>query len=218
MNDTLLVSEIFLSIQGESTRTGLPCTFVRLAGCNLRCAWCDTAYAQDAADGREMSTDDVLDRAAELGCERVEVTGGEPLTQSACAELLRRLCDGGYETLLETNGSLDISAIDPRVIRIVDFKCPSSGHHDDNYWQNVEQLTQRDEAKFVIAARGDYEFARSAVTKLGLVDRCAAVIFSPVSASLTLAELARWILDDALDVRLGLQLHRIIWPDRDRGV
>ena len=226
MNDTLLVSEIFLSIQGESTRAGLPCTFVRLAGCNLRCAWCDTAYAQNAAGGREMSIDDVLVRVAELACKRVEVTGGEPLTQAGCTELLRRLCDGGYETLLETNGSLSIlrpspspyPPIDPRVIRIVDFKCPSSGHENDNLWSNVEHLTGRDEVKFVIAGRGDYEFARQVVTGRRLADRCAAAIFSPAAASLAPAELARWILDDGLDVRLGLQLHRIIWPDKDRGV
>ena len=218
MNDVLLVSEIFLSIQGESTRAGLPCTFIRLAGCNLRCSWCDTAYARDAAAGEKMSIDDVLTRVAKPACRRVEVTGGEPLTQAPCAELLQRLCDGGYETLLETNGSLDISRVDPRVIRIVDFKCPSSGHENDNLWKNAEHLTKRDEVKFVIAGRDDYEFAHQAVTEHTLADRCATVIFSPVTASLAPAELARWILDDALDVRLGLQLHRIIWPDKDRGV
>lgn len=225
MNDALRVSEIFLSIQGESTRAGLPCAFIRLAGCNLRCSWCDTPYAQDAGAGEEMSIEATLARVEELGCRRVEVTGGEPLTQAACPRLLHRLCEAGYETLLETNGSLDIffpspssSPVDPRVIRIVDFKCPSSGHENDNLWENVECLTERDEVKFVIANRGDYEFARAAVAERRIADRCAAVIFSPVSALLAPGDLARWILDDVLDVRLGLQLHRIIWPDGNRGV
>ena len=216
MSEDLIVNEIFKSIQGESTRAGLPCVMVRLAGCNLRCSWCDTLYARDPGAGRRMSVDEILARAAALGCGRVEVTGGEPLIQEACAELLRRLCEGGFETLLETNGSRDIAPLDPRVVRIVDFKCPASGQHHANRWANVAHLTARDEVKFVIADRRDYEFARAAVARHGLCDRCA-VIFSPVGVSAA-AELARWILQDGLDVRLGLQLHKMIWPDRDRGV
>ena len=218
MNDRLIVSEIFLSIQGESTRAGLPCVLVRLAGCNLQCAWCDTPYARDAAQGKATSVAEVLAQAAQWPYRRVEVTGGEPLTQEACMELLQRFCDAGYETLLETNGSLNISAVDPRVIRIVDFKCPASGQTARNRWENVTALTDRDEVKFVLADRRDYEFACAAVAARRLAERAGAVIFSPVDDRLAPADLAEWVLRDGLDVRIGLQLHRIIWPGRQRGV
>ena len=211
----LKVSEIFPSIQGEAARAGRPCALVRLAGCNLRCKWCDTPYAQQG--GREMSVADVLGRVRQLGCKLVEVTGGEPLTQPAASELLRELCDAGYETLLETNGSLDISQVDPRVVRIVDFKCPSSGEDSQVRWANVASLTARDEVKFVLADRTDYEFARQAIAEHSLCEECP-VIFSPAADQLVAATLAKWILEDNLDVRLGLQLHRIIWPGKDRGV
>ena len=216
MSEILIVNEIFKSIQGESTRAGLPCVMVRLAGCNLACSWCDTLYARDPAAGREMTADDVLARVTELGGGRVEVTGGEPLLQEACCDLLERFCQAGFETLVETNGSQDIARVDPRVVKIVDFKCPASGVEAANLWQNVEHLTDRDEVKFVIADRRDYEYARDAVGRHGLCDRCA-VIFSPVDISAA-AELATWILQDGLDVRLGLQLHKMIWPDKTRGV
>ena len=221
MEATLKVNEIFLSIQGEGTRAGLPCTLVRLAGCNLRCNWCDTRYAWE--EGAHLTLGEVLNRVEELSCRRVELTGGEPLLQEAALELLRRLCDAGHETLLETNGSLDMSTVDPRVVRIVDFKCPSSGESEKNRWENVAHLTPRDEVKFVIADRADYEFARDAVRKHGLPGKCA-VIFSPVGRAAQTGRrlppdmLAEWILADKLDVRLGLQLHKIIWPCRDRGV
>ncbi len=164
-----------------------------------------------------MSIDDVLGRVEGFGARLVEVTGGEPLTQPAALVLLRRLCDAGYETLLETNGSLDISQVDSRVVRIVDFKCPGSGEADRNLWTNVEHLTARDEVKFVLAGRDDYEFARDAVGKHSLCKKCA-VTFSPAAGLVDLAELARWVLKDNLDVRVGVQLHRIIWPGKDRGV
>ena len=215
MADTIIVNEIILSIQGEGSRAGLPCILVRLTGCNLNCLWCDTPAAR--TEGAEMSVDEVLARVGELNCRRVEVTGGEPLCQPAALELLRRLCDGGYETLLETNGSLDISPVDPRVARIVDFKCPASAESDSIRWPNVEQLRGADEAKFVIADRRDYEFARDAVGAHCLGDKCP-VIFSPAAGTAAPAELAQWILADGLDVRLGMQLHKMIWPDRDRGV
>jgi len=211
----LKVSEIFLSIQGEGTRAGEPCTFVRLAGCNLRCRWCDTKYAWE--DGQEMSVPEVLARVAALRSRTVEVTGGEPLTQPAAIELLKELCDAGYQTLLETNGSLDISQVDPRVVRIVDFKCPSSGAEGHDLWANVGHLTARDEVKFVLADHADYQFARQVLRRHKLSEKCT-VIFSPVHGRLAPARLAEWILADNLDVRLGLQLHKIIWPDRDRGV
>jgi 7-carboxy-7-deazaguanine synthase len=209
------VNEIFLSIQGESTRAGLRCAFVRLSGCNLRCAWCDTPEAWE--DGEEMSVGEVVSRVSRLGCGRVEVTGGEPLLQAGTAELLRRLCEAGLEVLLETNGSVDISAVDERVGRVVDFKCPSSGEAERNLWSNAERLREGDEVKFVIADRADYEFAREAVAARGLAARCP-VTFSPVHGRLAPARLAEWILADGLDVRLGVQLHKMIWPERTRGV
>ncbi len=215
MNDLLNISEIFLSIQGEAARAGLPCAFVRLAGCNLRCDWCDTTYAQTG--GTPMGLGGIVEQVESLGCSRVEVTGGEPLTQPAAIALLAALCDAGYETLLETNGSQDISQVDPRVVRIVDFKCPASGESERNLWANVEHLTDRDEVKFVIAGRGDYDFARSAVADRALCDKCA-VIFSPVADRLAPAELSAWILADKLDVRVGIQLHKMIFPGKDRGV
>ena len=215
MSDVLKVSELFLSIQGEGTRAGRPCAFVRLAGCNLRCRWCDTPYALQ--DGQEMTLSKVLARVKEFGCRLVEVTGGEPLIQPTALQLLRQLCEAGYETLLETNGSLDISAVDRRVVRIVDFKCPSSGESRRNLWANVNHLTGRDEVKFVLADRADYEFARQAIGAHRLCRICP-VIFSPAFGHLEPATLAEWILDDNLDVRLGLQLHRIIYPNADRGV
>ncbi len=215
--ETLLISEIFRSIQGESTRTGLPCVLVRLAGCNLECSWCDTLYARDEAAGERTTIDDVLQKVAELHCPRVEVTGGEPLLQAGTCELLQRLCDAGYETLLETNGSLDIRGVDRRVRRIVDVKCPSSGQSEGNLWENLSLLTERDEVKFVIAERSDYDFARRIVAEHELIQRCE-VIFSPGWARLAAAVLAEWILADHLDVRVGLQLHKIIWPDKKRGI
>lgn len=206
---------MFRSLQGEGTRAGLPCSFVRLGGCNLRCAWCDTRYAWEG--GRMMSVDETLRQVAELGCRRVELTGGEPLLQEGALELLRRLCDLGYETLLETNGSVDVSAVDRRVVKIVDFKCPSSGQTAHNRYENAQALTARDEVKFVLADRADFDFARDLTDRLALVGRVA-VIYSCVAGRLDPATLAKWILETGLDVRLGVQLHKVIWPHRDRGV
>ena len=214
MKASLRVSEIFRSLQGEGTRAGLPCVLVRLAGCNLHCAWCDTPQARDR--GEQMSVADVLRRVAELRCPRVQVTGGEPLVQPAATELLRRLCEAGYETLLETNGSLDTAPVDPRVVRIVDVKCPASGEGGTTHWANIERLRRRDEVKFVLADRADYEFARDVVARYGLTGKCP-VIFSPVHGVLAGAALAEWVLADGPDVRVGLQLHKIIWPERLRG-
>ncbi len=209
------VSEIFYSIQGEGVRAGRPCAFVRLAGCNLRCRWCDTKYAWEG--GREISADDILARIADYNCPLVEVTGGEPLIQDGTAGLLARLCDAGYETLLETNGTRDISEIDARVVRIVDFKCPSSGEADKTLRANAGHLRSGDEAKFVIATRGDFDFAVDAVRRHGLADKCT-VEFQPVRGELAAAELAGWILRDEPRVRLSLQLSKMIWPDREDGV
>jgi 7-carboxy-7-deazaguanine synthase len=211
----LTVCEIFLSLQGEGRSTGLPCAFVRLAGCNLHCSWCDTAYAWSG--GTTMSVESVLARLEQFRCPRVEVTGGEPLLQPETLELLARLCNAGYQVLLETNGSLDVGPVDQRVTKIVDFKCPSSGQESKNRWANVESLRAGDEVKFVLADRADYDYAAAALARHKLIGRCA-VTFSPVFGRLDPAVLAEWILTDGLDVRLGLQLHKILWPDGRRGV
>jgi len=216
MGDLLTVNEVFHSIQGEGTRAGLPCAFVRLTGCNLRCDWCDTRRAWH--EGSQMPLEEVMEAVGRAPCRRVEVTGGEPLMQSGALALLSALCDAGYETLLETNGSMDISGVDERVVRIVDFKCPSSLMDAHNRWANVRLLTPRDEVKFVLADRGDFEYARQAIDEREILGRCP-VIFSPVLNRLPPADLASWILDDPQlqEVRLGLQLHRIIWPDDEMG-
>lgn len=220
----LKINEIILTIQGEGTRAGLPCTLVRLAGCNLRCRWCDTRHAW--AEGREMPPEQVLAEVRRLCCRRVELTGGEPLLQDESRPLLARLCDHGCEVLLETNGSVDISGVDARVVRIVDVKCPSSGESGAMRWENLAALTPRDEVKFVLADRADYDYARAVIAKHDLIRRCP-VLLSPVIVACDFAQretgldpalLAEWILQDKLDVRLNLQLHKIIWPLKERGV
>jgi len=212
----LRVTEIYKSIQGESTRAGLPCTIVRLTGCNLRCVWCDTAYA--FTGGLEMHVNEVVGRCQELGCSLVEITGGEPLLQPDCVLLAQRLLEGGMTVLCETSGSVSIAPLPPGVIRIVDFKCPGSGECDKNDWSNVAALRPRDEVKFVIADRRDYEWSKDVVATHGLAARCGQVLFAPVFGVMTPADLAGWILEDGLPVRLQLQLHRIIWPAANRGV
>jgi len=211
----LFVHEIYLSIQGESSRAGLPCVIVRLAGCNLDCRWCDTPEAR--VQERQMTLNEILARVADLRCHRVEVTGGEPLTQPAALELLARLCESEYETMLETNGSIDVTGVDGRVMKVIDVKCPASGESDSNLWANLQALGPRDEVKFVIADRDDYDYAREVVALHKLIERCG-VIFSPVVDELRASRLAEWIIADRLDVRLGMQLHKIIWPYAAGGV
>jgi 7-carboxy-7-deazaguanine synthase len=215
VDETLEISEIFLSIQGEGTRAGRPCAFIRLAGCNLSCTWCDTSYARQAA--YTITVEEAVGQANRLGCPLVEVTGGEPLAQPGGPALLTALADEGFETLLETNGSLDISAVDERVVRIVDFKCPSSGQAEGNLWSNVQHLKAADEVKFVIADWRDFGYATRVVCEHELSDICT-VIYQPVTGRLTPATLADWILKDQLNVRLGLQLHKIVWPGVEKGV
>jgi 7-carboxy-7-deazaguanine synthase len=215
----LKVNEIFSSIQGESSYAGLPCTFVRLAGCNLRCSYCDTRYAYD--EGQMFEIPQILAQISAFGCRLVEVTGGEPLTQAETPELISRLLSAGYSVLLETNGSLDIGAIDPNCVRIVDIKCPSSGMSDRNDLRNLEKLSGMDELKFVIGSRADYEFAKnilSALPHLHAAPREIKVNFSPVFSEISPRSLAEWILKDRLPVRLNLQLHKIIWDPEKRGV
>jgi len=213
--ERLRVHEIYVSIQGESTRAGRRCVFVRLTGCQMRCVWCDTAHA--FYDGSWRSVDEVLDRVAGFQCALVEVTGGEPLLQPGALTLLRRLADRGYEVLLETGGGLPIEPVDPRVRRVLDIKCPGSGESEHNLWSNLLDLRATDEVKFVLADETDYDWAARLVREMRLDEICP-VHFSPVHGRLPPAELAAWILRDRLAVRLSTQLHRQIWPDADRGV
>ncbi len=211
----LRVNEIFHSIQGEGSRVGLPCVFVRLTGCQLRCVWCDTPYAFDEGDWRTL--DEICARVREFACPTVEVTGGEPLLQPNVYPLLTRLADEHKTVLLETSGAIAIDKVDPRVARIMDIKCPSSGESERNHWPNIDLLTRRDEVKLVVADRDDYDWAKDVLRRYDLPARCP-VIFAPVYDRLQPAELAAWILADRLDVRIGLQLHKLIWPSESRGV
>jgi 7-carboxy-7-deazaguanine synthase len=216
METVLTINEIFHSIQGESTHSGRPCVFVRLTACDLRCSWCDTTYAFH--EGSKMSVDTVVERVNEYGCELVEVTGGEPLLQRDVYPLMERLIDSGHTVMVETGGHLSIAQVPAPVIRIMDVKCPGSGESAKNHWENLERLTGQDEVKFVIRDRTDYEFAREVVTRHGLATRTAAVLFSPVHGVLDPKELAAWILQDRLVVRLQLQAHKFIWDATTRGV
>ena len=211
----LRVNEIFHSIQGESGHAGLPCVFVRLTGCNLRCRWCDTEYAFH--EGQELSVAEVLAEVDRHGCPLVEITGGEPLLQEDAPELMARLLERGHQVLLETGGSLPIESVPDGVVRIVDIKCPASGEVERNRWENVDHLKATDELKFVIADRTDYEWAARQIRERDLTRRCA-VLFSPVHDELDPGELAGWVLADRLPVRVQVQLHKILWPGVTRGV
>ena len=216
--DSIRITEIFHSIQGESTWAGLPCTFVRLTGCPLRCVWCDTAYAFHG--GTRHTIDEVVDAVAEKGCRLVEITGGEPLVQPGAAVLAHRLLDDGYTVLVETSGALDVSVLDDRVHRIMDLKCPGSGEEHRNLWSNLDHLTRRDEVKFVVAGVEDFEWAAAAIRRHGLDERVregslGSLLVSPVWGLEEMEELAAAILGSGLPVRLQTQLHKHIWgPDR----
>ena len=212
----LTVNEIFHSIQGESTHTGRPCVFVRLTACDLRCSWCDTPYAFH--EGRRMSVDDVVAHVREFNCDVVEVTGGEPLLQADVYPLMQRLLDQGLTVLLETGGHRSVEQVPAGVIRVIDVKCPGSGHAGATHWANLDRLRPADEVKFVIKDRSDYDYAREVVTKYDLVNRCGAVLFSPVHGVLPPKALAAWILGDRLPVRLQLQAHKYVWGADVRGV
>jgi 7-carboxy-7-deazaguanine synthase len=206
----LRISEIFYSLQGESTRVGLPTVFVRLTGCPLRCSWCDTEYAFTGGQLHEL--DAVLATVADYGCPTVCVTGGEPLAQKACLPLLTALCDAGYSVSLETSGALDIGSVDPRVSRIVDLKAPDSGEVAKNHWDNIARLRAGDEVKFVLASRADYDWAVAICAEHALQTRCT-VLFSPVQDQLSPGALADWIIADRLSVRFQLQVHKVLWAD-----
>ncbi len=213
----LTVNEIFHSIQGESTYAGEPCVFVRLAACNLRCAWCDTPYAFD--EGRKRSVDEVVSEVLAYGCPLVEVTGGEPLLQEDVYGLMDALLAAGRSVLLETGGHVSVARVPRAVVRVIDVKCPGSGEAARMHWPNLEEhLAPRDEVKFVVADRTDYEYAREVVERYRLPARCAAVLFSPVHGVLDPRELAAWMLEDRLPVRLQLQIHKYIWGATARGV
>ncbi len=212
----LTINEIFHSIQGESTHAGRPCVFVRLTACDLRCAWCDTPYA--FVEGRKMSIDEIAGEVARFGCQLVEITGGEPLLQADVYPLMTRLLDEGRTVLLETGGHLSVDRVPPGVVKVVDVKCPASGEAAKNHWDNLAWLDVRDQVKFVIQDRADYEFARDVVGRHALDRRVAAVLFSPVHGVLEAKALAQWVLADRLPVRVQLQVHKYIWGADARGV
>lgn len=213
---TLTVNEIYASVQGESTWAGLPCTFIRLTFCDLRCSWCDTEYA--FYEGEKMSLEDIISKVKGHGIPLVEVTGGEPLMQPAATALMQQLCDAGFEVLVETGGHRDIGVIDSRVHRIMDLKCPDSEMSEKMRYENIPLLTQQDEVKFVIASRGDYEWARDKVREYKLHERVNAVLFSSVFEAAEPKEIVEWILEDQLPVRFQLQMHKFIWDAKKKGV
>jgi 7-carboxy-7-deazaguanine synthase len=209
----LRVNEIFYSIQGESTRVGLPTVFVRLTGCPLRCTWCDSEYA--FSGGASLTIDTILTQVGQYECRHVCVTGGEPLAQKETLALLQALCDAGYAVSLETSGALDVSSVDARVSRVMDIKAPGSGESSKNRWENLQALGSHDEIKFVLSSREDYEWARDVLFKHRLMDICP-VLFSPVQGQLDPTQLAEWLLQDRLPVRFQLQLHKLLWGN-ERG-
>ena len=213
---TLKVNEIYQSIQGESSWAGWPCVFVRLTACDLRCTYCDTAYA--FYDGKKRLVADILAEVLALDCPMVEVTGGEPLLQKNVLPLMTQLCDAGKTVLIETSGAHDISKIDTRVHRIMDLKTPSSGECARNLWSNIEHLEKRDEVKFVIGSREDYEWSREQVRTHSLAEKCGCVLFSPIFGKIEPREIVDWIIADKLPVRFQLQMHKFIWPPLQRGV
>ena len=213
---TLRVNEIFYSIQGESLDAGCPCVFIRLSGCNLRCSYCDTRYAYH--QGVEMSIVEILDRVDPYKSNLVEITGGEPLIQSGTPPLIEYLLATGYKVMMETNGTLDIRLVDDRCIKVMDIKCPSSGEAEKNDLENLQRLSTEDQLKFVIGDRNDYEFAKEIKGLLNNEFPADHVLFSTIYGKMTPTQLAKWIIEDRLQVRLQVQLHKILWPERDRGV
>jgi 7-carboxy-7-deazaguanine synthase len=212
----LTINEIYFSIQGESTWAGLPCVFVRLTFCDLRCTYCDTEYA--FYEGKKQTLGEIVDAVLGHGCPLVEVTGGEPLLQKNVLPLMTLLADAGRTVLLETSGAHDISEVDPRVHRIMDLKTPGSGEVERNLFSNLEYLTPRDEVKFVIGSREDYEWSRAQVREHRLAERCRAVLFSPIFGRIDPREIVEWVLADNLPVRFQLQMHKFIWTPTQRGV
>jgi 7-carboxy-7-deazaguanine synthase len=213
----LKVTEIFRSIQGESTHAGRPCTFVRLTGCPMRCVWCDSEYT--FTGGEYVALDDVMRQVREFKCNLVEVTGGEPLAQREAFELIERLCSEGFEVLVETGGYISTEDVDPRARIVLDVKCPASGEEARNHWPNLERLrADKDEVKFVIANLGDWTYALEIIRRYELSKRAKAVLISPAWGTVDLKEMAEWVSTSGLDVRMQLQLHKYIWGPDARGV
>jgi 7-carboxy-7-deazaguanine synthase len=206
----LRITEIFYSLQGETRTVGQPTVFIRLTGCPLRCQYCDTAYAFNGGHWHDIES--IVNEVKKYSVHFVTVTGGEPLAQKGCYELLSRLCDEGYEVSLETSGALDVSLVDPRVVKVVDIKTPGSGEVERNAWQNMEALNTHDQVKFVICSESDYEWSRDILRQYRLHERCE-VLFSPSYTELKAGQLADWILHDQLPVRLQIQLHKYLWGD-----
>ena len=213
---SLLVNEIFYSIQGESIYSGCPCIFVRLTGCNLRCTYCDTQHAYE--EGEKMEISQIIDRVSGYNCQWVEITGGEPLLQNETPLLVSRLLEKGYNVMMETNGSLDISRVDPRCIKILDMKCPSSNEAKKNDFKNLKRLNSTDQIKFVIGNHEDYTYAKNLISSYCPDFPGPRILFSPAYEQIHPADLADWILRDHLNVRLHLQIHKYIWPDKEKGV
>lgn len=211
MSDQLRITEIFNSLQGETNTVGLPTVFIRLTGCPLRCVYCDTAYA--FSGGEQMTQDDILAEVEKYSSRHVTVTGGEPLAQPGVFDLLHQLCDLGYHVSLETSGALSVAEVDPRVVKVLDFKTPASQESHRNVYENVSYLTVRDQVKFIICDRQDYDWARMKMDEYQLNDRVAEVLFSPSHGKLSGQQLAEWILEDGLQVRFQLQLHKYLWND-----
>ena len=214
--DTLVIHEIYASIQGESSFAGLPCTFVRTTGCNLRCVWCDTPQA--FYGGTRMTREEVRAKALALGTPLVELTGGEPLLQPAVFPLMSELCDAGKTVLVETSGEADVSRVDPRVHKVMDLKCPGSGESQRNRWSNLDYIGPGDELKFVLADRADYEWMRAAVKERRLAERTPNLLASTVFGKLSPRQLVEWVLADGLTVRVQLQMHKYVWPPETTGV
>lgn len=211
------ITEIFHSIQGESSYAGLPCVFVRLTWCNLRCSWCDSEYT--FTGGTEMSVDEVMEKVRGYNCKLIEITGGEPLVQRReCCDLVKRLCDEGFSVLVETGGGLDASVLDTRAIKILDVKCPGSGEAERNFWPNLERLNPLDEIKFVIKDRADFNFALEVISKYKLSEREPYILFSPVWEAVELKALAEWVIQSSVRGRMQLQLHKYIWGPDVKGV
>jgi 7-carboxy-7-deazaguanine synthase len=202
------INEIFFSLQGESTKVGLPTIFIRLTGCPLRCSYCDTAYAFH--DGEKMTVDSIIQNISQYRTKHVTVTGGEPLAQKSCHELLARLCDEGYQVSLETSGAIDIANVDERVMKIMDIKTPGSEEESKNNFGNLSHITAKDQIKFVISDQADYEWSKQKISELNLTDICE-VLFSPEHEAFNPTDLAEWILRDKLNVRLQVQLHKYLW-------
>ena len=213
----LRVTEIFRSIQGESTHAGRPCTFIRLTGCPMRCTWCDSEYTFTGGD--HFTVDAIMDQVRNFGCKLVEVTGGEPLAQREASDLIKRLCDEDFEVLIETGGYVSTETVDPRARIILDVKCPASGEADRNHWPNLDRLrSDKDEVKFVIADATDWEFAKTVIAERQLENRAQAILVSPAWDQIDLQELADWIVQSGLNVRMQLQLHKYIWGPDVHGV